>query len=61
MAEYRAYILASDGRIMLPIELDCPDDEAALEASRKLVEGRDVELWQGKRKIEILRAAHKSQ
>ena len=32
-ADYRAYILASDGRIAKAIELDCPDDEAAKEAA----------------------------
>ena len=52
MAEYRAYILTSEGRIMKRIDLDCPDDEAAKKAARQLVEGRDVELWQGKCKIE---------
>jgi hypothetical protein len=52
MADYRAYILASDGRIAKAIELDCPDDEAAKEAAKQLVDGHDVELWQRARKIE---------
>lgn len=55
MADYRAYILASDGRIMKPVELDCPDDDAAKDAAKKLVDGRDVELWQGARKLQTFK------
>ena len=51
MAEYRAYILAPDGRIMKPVDLECEDDEAAKIAAQQLVDGHDVELWQGRRKI----------
>jgi hypothetical protein len=29
VAEYRAYILGSGGRIMRPVELECPNDDAA--------------------------------
>ena len=57
MADYRAYILASDGRIAKAVELTCPDDEAAKEAAKQLVDGHDVELWQMGRKIE--RVKHK--
>lgn len=55
MAEYRAYILTPDGRISKPVDLDCPDDEAAKEAARQLVDGHDVELWQGARKVETFK------
>jgi hypothetical protein len=40
---------------MKPIDLDCSDDEAAKEVAQQLVDGQDVELWQGKRKIETLK------
>ena len=55
MAEYRAYFLAPDGRIKRPVDLECDDDEAAKEAAKRLVDGCDVELWQGRRKIETFR------
>lgn len=56
MVDYRAYILASDGRIMKPVELDCPDDDAAKEAAKQLIDGHDVELWQGARKLQTFKA-----
>ena len=58
MAEYRAYILASDRRIIEAVDLDCPDDEAAKQSAQQLVDDHDVELWHGARKVETLK--HKS-
>jgi hypothetical protein len=51
MAEYRAFIIGIDGRFLRAIELVCPDDSSATEYARQLVDGHDVELWQGDRKI----------
>ena len=51
MAEYRAYILDEDGHISGAIPFLCPDDEAAKKYARQLVDGHDVELWQGDRQI----------
>ena len=51
MAHYRAYLIARDDRIQKAVDLDCPDDEAAIEAAKQLVDGHDVELWQQNRKI----------
>ena len=55
MAEYQAYILASNGRITRRVDLECDDDEAAKEAAKQLADGCDVELWQGRRKIETFK------
>lgn len=52
MSEYRAYLIGADGRISDRIDLDCVDDEAAKEAARRLVDGLDVELWNGTRRVE---------
>ena len=52
MVDYRAYILASDGRIAKGIDLECVDDEEAKRWAEKLVNGHDVELWQGPRKVD---------
>ena len=50
-AEYRAYILDQDGHVSRAIELVCPDDETAKKQARQLVDGHNVELWQGDRQI----------
>jgi hypothetical protein len=51
MAEYRAYIVGMDGRIVRAVDLICPDDDTAKEYAKNLVDGHDVELWQNHRKI----------
>jgi hypothetical protein len=55
MREYRAYLIGPDGRITQRTELVCANDEAAKEHARQLVDGHDVELWQGDRKIETFK------
>jgi hypothetical protein len=45
MVEYRAYIM-SDDHIVQAVDLECPDDDAAKDRAKKLVDGPDVELWQ---------------
>lgn len=49
--EYRAYLIGSDGHIVHRHDLDCDDDEAAKQEALLLVDGLDVELWDGARKI----------
>ena len=51
MADYRAYLVGTDGHFIRAIELLCPDDNTAKEYAKKLVDGHDVELWQGKRRL----------
>jgi hypothetical protein len=51
MAEYRAYIIGTDGHFVRAVELLCPDDDIAKEYAQQLVDGHDVELWQGERQI----------
>ena len=52
MAEYRMYIIAADGQFIKAIDIFCPDDEKAKEYTKQLVDGHDIELWQGDRRIE---------
>ena len=52
MSEYRAYIIGPDDQIIKAIELVLTDDDTAREYAKQLVDGHDVELWQGDRKIE---------
>ena len=59
MAAYRAYLIGPDGHIVSRIELLCDDDEAAKNRARQLVDGHDVELWDGAKKIaEFKSTAH---
>lgn len=56
MAFYRAYTVADDGEFASAVDLDCADDEAAIEAARRLLNGRNIEIWQGERKVFLLEA-----
>jgi hypothetical protein len=58
MHEYRAYIIDQDGHIKLRVDLVCLDDDAARYRARQLVNGHDVELWQGVTLIETFKATH---
>jgi hypothetical protein len=51
MPEYRVYIVGSDGHFFNSVELECADDDAAMEQAEQLVDGHDVELWQRDRKV----------
>jgi hypothetical protein len=51
MADCRAYILDDEGHISSAIGFECPDDAAAEKYARQLVDGHDIELWQGGRQI----------
>jgi hypothetical protein len=55
MTDYRAYLVGEDGHFKRAVELDCPDDEAAKEQAKQLVDGHDVELWHRSRKIAVFK------
>ena len=58
MQEYHAYVMGPDGSIEQRIYLVCSSDEAAMERTRQIAAGRDVELWQGINLIETVKATH---
>jgi hypothetical protein len=47
--EYRAYSVGSDGHFVDFAALTCVDDAEAIERAKRLVDGHDVELWNGGR------------
>jgi hypothetical protein len=51
MAEYRAYLIGSDGHFRDAVHLVCADDTEAIGKAKQLVDGHDIELWQRTRKI----------
>jgi hypothetical protein len=55
MPEYRFYAIKRDGHIAAPpANLDLPNDAAALTEGKKLVNGHDIEIWQGPRVVDYL-------
>lgn len=51
MNEYRIYLKGSDGHIKSRVDIICEDEEAARKQAKRVVDGHDVELWQGAEKI----------
>jgi len=49
MPEYRAFIVGPDGHFSGFEEMVCDDDSKAIERAERLVDGHDVELWNGAR------------
>lgn len=58
MPEYRGYIIGSDGHILGIEPLISDHDDTAIAAAKRLLDGHDIELWQGHRKVTTL-LAHK--
>ena len=51
MADYRIYLMDTDGHIFKSVELICANDEQAMEHAQRLAVGHDVELWQLDRQV----------
>ncbi|MDI1263121.1 MAG: hypothetical protein PS018_07685 [bacterium] len=49
MAEYRIYVIGSDGHIVSARPLICDDDEQAIERANADLAGQPVEIWSGDR------------
>ena len=54
MPEYRAFLVGSDGHFSGFEEMVCDDDAKAIEKAERLVDGHDVELWNGARLVVLL-------
>jgi hypothetical protein len=64
MTEYRAYLVGSDGHFIGYEAFVCTGDSEAIERAKRLVNGSDIELWDGGRFVKRLiapnsPAAHK--
>jgi hypothetical protein len=59
MAHYRIYTIGSDGHFTSAIDLDCADDQAAVESAKQFIGDHGVELWQGDRLIAKFESATK--
>jgi hypothetical protein len=60
MPFYRVIWIGDERHIAGPvIEIDCPNDAAAVRTARKLSGGRPVELWHRGRLVSIVGDGHK--
>jgi hypothetical protein len=52
MPEYRLYELTRDNHITdVPETITCESDEAAILKAQEMVDGHDIELWEGRRRL----------
>lgn len=51
MTDYRVYILNDKGHIQNDTAIVSADDAQAIEAAKKIVGARNVELWDGERLV----------
>lgn len=56
-SEYRAYFVGADGDFAGSRALNVNNDTAAIESAKKMLDGKDLEIWCGARKI--IRLPHK--
>jgi hypothetical protein len=57
MPKFPGNIISEDGHIQSFEALVCGDDNVAIAAAKRLVDGHDVELWQADRKV--IKLTHK--
>jgi hypothetical protein len=57
MSDYRAFYVGADGHFAGSRELDADNDSTAIISAKKLLDGKDIEIWCGLRKI--IRIPHK--
>lgn len=56
MPEYRFYMLTQHGQVArLPVDRECTDDEAAIKEAGRIAKTESVEIWQGMRKVALLK------
>jgi hypothetical protein len=51
MVDYRLYFLDPDGKVVHAVELQCPNDDSALQLAETHADGRPMELWSLKRRV----------
>jgi len=51
MNVYRAYLMDENDHIVKRIDLDAVNDEAAITKAKAFIDGKDIEVWHGSKKI----------
>ena len=49
MTGYRLYCLDGANKVASAEWIDADDDEAAIEVAKRMMDGQDLEVWQGAR------------
>jgi predicted RNA-binding Zn-ribbon protein involved in translation (DUF1610 family) len=60
MPPYRAFVVGKDGHFRKAVVLYCADDTTAVQEAKKLVDGKDIELWKMDRRVAILKGSNNS-
>jgi hypothetical protein len=61
MPHYVVYVFTRDNKIWNPpIVMTCDDDKEAVGQAEQLVDGNDIELWDGDRRVGRIKAKVKS-
>ena len=55
-----AAYLIDNGRVYVTIDLTCTDDDDAKRQTTNLSNGHDIEVWEGDRKVALLRSRRES-
>jgi hypothetical protein len=55
MSHDRIYSVTKRGHIESPVIIDCDDEQAAIERAKAIKNGSDLEVWEGKRRVAVLR------
>ena len=57
MPNYRFYTLNKEGHVdTLPVDCECSDDDAAVKQATRIAKGKSIEIWQGERKVGLLKS-----
>ena len=54
--DYRLYFLNDAGHVKFRVELDCEDDDHAIQTARRAADGRAMELWNQDRQVKVFLA-----
>ena len=55
MPTYRLYSIEEDAHIWRPpVVFDCADDKEAMNQARQYIDGKDLELWEGQRRVAVI-------
>jgi hypothetical protein len=57
MPHYRIYALTNDGHIKgVPVAVDYDADREAVEHAKEYLNGSDLEVWEGRRRVAVLKS-----
>jgi hypothetical protein len=57
MPHYRIYKLTNEGHInAMPVTADYDEDREAVEHAKDILNGSDLEVWEGKRRVAVLKS-----